>query len=286
MSDRTDLIREIAKKWLADGSVEAVVGWTEGTYGSKTAPGLIRQAEQVDRLVFNEGCTNNLMTYLKRDPVSSMEKVGVVAKGCDIKSLIGLIQESQVPREKVKILAVTCPGVKGADGSVPVKCQACDANTPTFYDEIVGDKVDSSPDPEVRSKELEDVDAMSPADRYRFWREQLDKCIRCYACRQACPLCICNRCIAEKNQPQWVETSPHPRGNFSWNLIRAYHLAGRCIECEACETACPVNIPLMKLNRAMARTVKESFDYEAGKDTEVQPPLRTFKLDDDNSFIL
>jgi ferredoxin len=83
-----------------------------------------------------------------------------------------------------------------------------------------------------------------------------------------------------------VETSPHPRGNFSWNLIRAYHLAGRCIECEACETACPVNIPLMLLNRAMARTVKGAFDYEAGKDPEIQPPLRTFDLDDDNSFIL
>jgi hypothetical protein len=42
----------------------------------------------------------------------------------------------------------------------------------------------------------------------------------------------------------------------------------------------------MLLNRAMARTVKGAFDYEAGKDPEVQPPLRTFDLDDDNSFIL
>ena len=46
------------------------------------------------------------------------------------------------------------------------------------------------------------------------------------------------------------------------------------------------NRELMLLNRAMARTVKEAFDYEAGKDPETQPPLRTFKLDDDNSFIL
>jgi formate dehydrogenase (coenzyme F420) beta subunit len=286
MSDRTDRIREIAKKWLADGSVEAVVGWTEGTHGKRTAPVLIRKPEEADRLVFNEHCTNNLMTYLKRAPVRGMEKVGIVAKGCDIKALVGLIQESQVPREKVKILAVTCTGVTGGEGSVPVKCQACDVNTPALYDEIAGEKVESKPDPEARTRELEKVDALPPAERMAFWRTEFDKCIRCYACRQACPLCICSRCIAEKNQPQWVETSPHLRGNFSWNLIRAYHLAGRCVECEACETACPVNIPLMLLNRDMARTVKEAFGYEAGRDPEAQPPLRTFNLDDDNSFIL
>jgi ferredoxin len=286
MSDRTDGIREIARKWLTDGTVEAVVGWEQGTYKDKASPVLIRKAEDTDRLLFNERCTNNLTTYLKRDPVFGMGKVGIVAKGCDIKALIGLLQESQVEREKVKVLAVTCEGVKNADGTVPVKCQACEVNTPTFYDEIVGEKVASNPDPEARRKDLEALDAMTAADRYRFWRQEFDKCIRCYACRQACPLCICSRCIAEKNQPQWVETSPHPRGNFSWNLIRAYHLAGRCVECEACETACPVNIPLMRLNRAMARTVRDAFDYEAGKDPEVQPPLRTFNLDDDNSFIL
>jgi len=286
MSDRTAQIREIAKKWLSEGVVDAVLGWEQGTYRDKTAPVLVRKPEDADRLVFNERCTNNLMAYLIRDPVKKMETVGVVAKGCDIKSLIGLIQESQLEREKVKILAVTCPGVKKDDGSDPVKCQACDVNTPTFFDERVGEEIPSNPDLEARQKELDKVDAMSPAERYRFIREQFDKCIRCYACRQGCPLCICSRCIAEKNQPQWVETSPHPRGNFSWNLIRAYHLAGRCVECEACETACPANIPLMLVNRALARTVKEAFDYEAGKDTEVQPPLRTFNLDDDNSFIL
>ena len=286
MSDRTADIREVARKWLTDGAVEAVVGWEQGTYRDKTAPVIVRRAEEADRLLFNERCTNNLMTYLKREPVRSLKRVGIVAKGCDIKALIGLIQESQVPREQVKILAVTCPGVKNADGTLPVKCQACEVNTPNFYDEIVGDKIASNPDRAARFKEIEKLESMSPAERHRFWRDEFDKCIRCYACRQACPLCICNRCIAEKNQPQWIETSAHPRGNFAWNLIRAYHLAGRCVECEACETACPANIPLMLLNRQMAKVVEQTFDYQAGRDPEVQPPLRTFKLDDDNSFIL
>ena len=83
MSDRTDRIREIAKKWLADGIVEAVVGWTDGTYGDKTSPVLIRKPEEADRLVFHERCTNNLVTYLRRDPVRGMKSVGIVVKGCD-----------------------------------------------------------------------------------------------------------------------------------------------------------------------------------------------------------
>ena len=123
MSDRTEKIREVARKWLADGTVEAVVGWEQGTYGEKSSPVLVRKPEDADRLLFNERCTNNLMTYLKRDPVRSMEKVGIVAKGCDIKSLIGLLQESQVEREKVMVLAVTCEGVKtgrrNRSGQVP-----------------------------------------------------------------------------------------------------------------------------------------------------------------------
>ncbi|MFC1888441.1 4Fe-4S dicluster domain-containing protein [Thermodesulfobacteriota bacterium] len=286
MSDRTAVIREIAAKWLEEGIVEAVLGWEAGTYGDRTSPVIIRSVEESERLVFNERCTNNLATYLLREPVRSMGSVAIVAKGCDVKSLIGLVQESQVPREKMKILAVTCEGVKDDQGRVPVKCAACDVNTPVYFDEIAGEKVESSPDNEARMKRVAEIEAMSNEERYRFWREQFDKCIRCYACREACPLCICARCIADKNQPQWVDTSAHPRGNFSWNLVRAFHLAGRCVECEACETACPADIPLMLLNRVMAREVAEAFSYEAGRDPESDPPLRTFNLDDDNSFIL
>ncbi len=286
MSDRSTQIQEIARRWLADGVVEAVIGWEQGTYRDKTAPVIVRRAEDAQRLIFNDRCTNNLVAYLKREPLKNMSSVGIVAKGCDIKSLIGLIQESQVPREKVKILAVTCPGVKNGRGTVPIKCQACDVNTPSLFDERVGEEIVSHPDYEIRTKSLAALEAMSPSERFAFWRKEFDKCIRCYACRQACPLCICTRCIAEKNQPQWIETSAHPRGNVAWNLIRAYHLAGRCVECEACETACPVNIPLMLLNRKMAEEVKALFGYEAGRDPDVQPPLRTFRLDDDNSFIL
>ncbi|NIO18560.1 4Fe-4S ferredoxin, partial [bacterium] len=39
------------------------------------------------------------------------EKVGIVAKGCDIRSIVGLIKEKQTKREDVFIIGVPCPGI-------------------------------------------------------------------------------------------------------------------------------------------------------------------------------
>ena len=90
---------------------------------------------------------------------------------------------------------------------------------------------------------------MAPAQRWSFWEEELSRCVRCHACREVCPLCFCERCVADKTQPQWIESSPHGRGNLAWHLTRAMHLAGRCVGCGECTRACPAGIPLGLLNR-------------------------------------
>ena len=99
-------------------------------------------------------------------------------------------------------------------------------------------------------------------------------------------MCYCDQCIATLNQPQWIDTSAHPRGNVAWNIARAFHLAGRCINCGECERACPVDIPLMALNRFLARQVKHHFDYRPGYDTETYQPFARYSCDDTEDFIL
>jgi len=110
-------------------------------------------------------------------------------------------------------------------------------------------------------------------------------CVRCYACRQVCPLCVCERCVAEKTQPQWIESSPHARGNLSWNITRALHLAGRCVDCGECERFCPVGIPLTLVNRKLQEIVAERFDYKVSEDPENQAPIGGYRLDDEQEFI-
>jgi Na+-translocating ferredoxin:NAD+ oxidoreductase RnfC subunit len=92
--------------------------------------------------------------------------------------------------------------------------------------------------------------------------------------------------VADKTQPQWIESSPHPRGNLAWHVARALHQAGRCVDCGECERACPADIPLGLLNRKMARVVEQRFGYRAGDDPAAPAPIGVFKLDDAQEFIL
>ena len=67
---------------------------------------------------------------------------------------------------------------------------------------------------------------------------------------------------------------------WMFHMGRAMHLAGRCIGCGECERACPMELPIMELNREMTRRVEELFDYEAGMDPEAVPVLGQFEPDD------
>jgi ferredoxin len=59
--------------------------------------------------------------------------------------------------------------------------------------------------------------------------------------------------------------------------MRAYHLAGRCVDCDECERVCPVNIPLSLLNRYIVREIIELFDYTPGLSPDEPSPLTTFR---------
>jgi ferredoxin len=134
-------------------------------------------------------------------------------------------------------------------------------------------------------KMIRKIEALSSAEKWDIFEEQFDKCIKCYACRQACPLCYCERCISDKSVPRWIESSASKRGNFSWNIIRAFHLAGRCIGCNECERACPMEIPLSLLNRKMAMVAQEEFKYVSGLDPNTPTLIGSYDLKDDEDFI-
>ncbi len=274
-------IRQKAKELLTSGDVKVVIGYENGGLPETTRPAFITSPDDVERLVWNNRCYADLATFLVRKEVASLGKPAIIAKGCDVKAIMVLIQESQIKREDAVILGVSCTGM----GDPPLsKCTICDVNTPREYDVLFGEEV--APKTDINKfADVEEFEKKSPEERWEFWEKQFAKCIKCYACRQVCPLCYCEVCIADRNQPQWIETSAHTRGNYHWNLIRAWHLAGRCIDCQECERACPVGIPLSLLNRKLAKSVKERFGYEPGYDKEASPPFTDFKPQDPEEFI-
>jgi Fe-S oxidoreductase len=67
-------------------------------------------------------------------------------------------------------------------------------------------------------------------------------------------------------------------------MMRAIHLTGRCIDCDACYNACPLSIPINLLTKKMLLDAKEHFGG-------YQPALKgdhlmsTYKPDDKENFI-
>jgi ferredoxin len=292
----SEKLQEIAKKLLSEEKVGVVIGYaSQGADPNRTTPIFARQPSDAGKLVWNPLCVNNLSVYLtkKKPEIQGLGKPAIVAKGCDTRAILGLVKEFQLKREDVVIIGVSCEGVvkdfeywNGSltEENIAQKCLYCKVRTPITYDYLVGQEIPPV-DEDDGFSDVRELESRSVDERRSFWREQFQKCIRCYACRQVCPFCYCEKCIADKTMPRWIESSGHERGNFAWNIIRAMHLAGRCIACDECTRACPADIPLNLLNREVEKEIKEKFGYVAGMDTETEPPLRTYSEEDDDSWI-
>jgi formate dehydrogenase (coenzyme F420) beta subunit len=278
-------LQDLARQLLADRAVGVVIGYESGPRGPR--PAFVTQPEQADRLIFDSGCVHNLATYLslRRKHLAKLGKRAIVAKPCDVRAVAGLIREHQLPREDVVIIGVRCGGV--VRGNQPAdRCKTCTTREPGLYDYLVGESVTAVAAPSDREAAIRELEAMSPAERWSYWQNELGRCVRCHACREVCPMCNCERCVAQKTEPQWIESSPHPRGNLAWQLVRVLHQAGRCVDCGECERACPVGIPLGLLMRKAAQVVEARFGYRPSDDPSAPTPIGAFRADDPQEFIL
>ncbi|TKJ43818.1 4Fe-4S ferredoxin [Candidatus Aerophobetes bacterium Ae_b3a] len=307
-------LREVAKKLLLEKKVDLIIGYEEGTLPLRTRPIFIREADETKKLVWNSRCENSLCSYLK----TTKERVGIVAKGCDSRSIIGLIKERQIKRENIFIIGVPCSGIidrkkiedilegrelleciesdsqitlKGEgleekvdkDKLVHASCKSCKYRNPVLYDTLVGKEVSQGEVEEY--SDVEEFASKSDDERWAYFNDEASRCIRCYACRNVCPACYCPQCFVDQSLPTWFGRTLHPSDTLMFHMIRTLHIAGRCVDCGACSRVCPVNIELRMLHKKVQKDVKELYDYEAGINLEELPPMATFKMDDPQEFI-
>jgi len=251
--------------------VGLVIGYEVGPRG-RTRPSFAYTPAEAERLVWNPDCSNNLTSYLpqKLRPTGKgkdqPKPVAVVAKPCDSRAINVMTAENQFRREQVHILGVACEGVRSADGNLQVRCVTCQETVPTVYDTLIGEAT-SRYIPRLTSccdEAVAELEQAAPAERMGFWLNQFDRCIRCYACRQACPMCNCPTCLYERDDSTYVGLGLELNEKRTFHLGRAYHLAGRCIGCNECERACPMELPISLLNHKLAQLMEKSFGHIAG----------------------
>jgi formate dehydrogenase subunit beta len=311
-----------AKKRLADGSISVFIGYEKGTLPLRTKPAFITEPGDAKRLVWNCLCSNNLAVYLPRfvkDDTSEKEKrIGIVCKGCDSRALNNLIIENQVRRERLFIIGISCTGIvdvnkirkfvgneitdiaenagelilNAKSGEMRLQrneclcdqCLSCTSPTPSNYDMLIRTEKVTQHNEKIDST-TKAFSAKPCSERWEIFKHEVSKCIRCYACRNACPNCYCKECFVEQTKPRWVGASSELSELLFFHIIRIFHQAGRCVDCGACVRACPMNVDLRLFTRMLVDEVHDRFGYEPGTSLDAQSLLATFNTDDAQEFM-
>ena len=228
------------------------------------------------------------------DPEGGNLKVGIISKGCVGRALIHLAVEKQINLDNIKIIGIPCNGiinrkkiekeigerevfeVSASGNDILVKGKDFEQKFP--FDEYINElckicKVKSPPTKsslseacigecqEITSVEddfadISDFESRTPEEKWDYIKNLLETCTRCYACREACPMCYCNLCFVDQNKPVWFGKTTDLSDIIVFHLIRAMHLAGRCVACGACSSVCPMGIDLNIITRKLEKIVK------------------------------
>ncbi|MFH1152608.1 MAG: 4Fe-4S binding protein [Pseudomonadota bacterium] len=117
--------------------------------------------------------------------------------------------------------------------------------------------------------------------------QYLSRCVNCYNCRVACPVCYCKECVFctdvfdhdSFQYLQWAKKKGKikmPTDTDFFHITRLAHMSLMCVGCGQCSNACPNDISLMELFRTVAHHTQAAFDYEPGRDPDIPIPLSGF----------
>ena len=312
-------VKEKALELLRSGKADRVLGWKAGEFFYDLTPAVFESAEEAEKdFCYSPFSGANLSKYLIAESKKG-GKIAVFLKPCDSFSFVQLQKEHRVKRENVYAVGIQCDGMCDAealreagcegltgleDGEVLTvhtlygdktvekqaallgKCRTCKSKRITDYDELLGEQ--GADIPSSRFDQVAALEAMTPEERFAFWRKELSKCIRCNACRNVCPACSCEKCVFD-NPTSGVQNKAIADSfeEKMFHIIRAFHVAARCTDCGECSRVCPQKIPLHLLNRKFIKDISDLYGpYQAGADFASRPPLMDFSTEDPEPSVI
>ena len=197
------------------------------------------------------------------------------------------------------------PHAEGGDVQVWLFGADLSAGIPIVLSDELGEKLGLSP-AEADGRRAEVVEKVVAArtkvrdERFAEIRGRLEKegiegvfaaCIRCHNCMTNCPICYCKTCLFKspifEHEPlqymNWARRKGAyrlPADTVLFHLTRLNHMVLSCIGCGVCTDACPADLPVGRVFRAIGQEVQAVFEYVPGRDVEEPLPLITFREDE------
>ncbi|MBU0988125.1 MAG: 4Fe-4S binding protein, partial [Proteobacteria bacterium] len=245
------------KQWLQENKIDIFLGY-KMMQGHPLPHCFTKDnLDEVDALITGSARYSLEKIATKIAAVQPDLKIGLLARDCNQRALNVLYVWNQLKPDNIETVNLNCcPSKLKEHGD----CSYLEPKKIGAFKKLVG--IDNNMD-------VATAEEFSLQDRYSRWMYELNKCIKCYGCRDICPVCFCKECSLEHSE--LIGTGALPPEIPIFHLVRAVHMAGRCIDCGLCEDACPADISLRLLYAKVNQIVSDVFEYKTGTSPEQSP---------------